>query len=73
LKIEVAQQLLPSIEDLAELLNSAEFRSGFGTIIKGLADVTKFAAEATAMVGGLWNVLAQARTQDGEKSYQGLL
>src|SRR5690606_22917403 len=41
--------------------------------VAGLTDLINFGAEATAMIGGLWGVLAQARKPIGEKSELGLI
>lgn len=69
LKISVADQALPALSDLAELLNDPGFRQGFGNIVEGLVAITTKAAEAAAMIGNLSKIAADAfkpRDQRGQ-------
>lgn len=69
LKISVADQALPALSDLAELLNDPGFRQGFGNIVEGLVAIATKAAEAAAMIGNLSKIAADAfkpRDQRGQ-------
>lgn len=55
LKVSVADGALPALADLAELMNSADFRDGFGSAVRAIAEVTAQIAKlasTTAQVTG---------------------
>ncbi|MGY8563298.1 hypothetical protein L0938_07760 [Paracidovorax citrulli] len=55
LKVSVADGALPALADLAELMNSADFRDGFGSAVRAIAEVTAQIARlgsTTAQVTG---------------------
>ncbi|MNM24922.1 Prophage tail length tape measure protein [compost metagenome] len=62
-----------AVNDLIEALNDPGMREGISVMVEGLLSITATAAESIAMIGGLWNILAQARLSVDQKSYQGLL
>lgn len=73
LKISVADQALPALSDLAELLNDPSFRTGFGSMVEGLVSIATKAAEAAAMVANLSKIASDAFKPRSDKSYAGLL
>lgn len=73
LKISVAEEIIPALSDLSELLNDPDFRQGFGVVVQGLATVTTKAAEAASMIGNLSSLIAQGFKSVPDKSYAGLI
>ncbi|MPS35002.1 MAG: hypothetical protein E2593_06870 [Stenotrophomonas sp.] len=65
--------LTAAVNGLTDLLGDPSTKDGLASFGEGLVNIAKFAAEATAMVGGLWGILSQARKPIDKKSYQGLL
>ncbi|MBN8799998.1 MAG: hypothetical protein J0H45_11720, partial [Stenotrophomonas nitritireducens] len=65
--------LTAAVNSFTDLLGDPSTKDGLATFGEGLVNIAAFAAEATAMVGGLWGILSQARKPIDQKSYQGLL
>lgn len=65
--------LTTAVNDLTDLLGDPSTKDGLATFGEGLVNIAAFAAEATAMVGGLWEILSQARKPIDKKSSEGLL
>jgi len=65
--------LTAAVNNLTDLLGDPSTKDGLASFGEGLVNIAAFAAEATAMVGGLWGILSQARKPIDQKSYQGLL
>jgi len=65
--------LTAAVNNLTDLLGDPSTKDGLAAFGEGLVNIAAFAAEATAMVGGLWGILSQARKPIDQKSYQGLL
>lgn len=65
--------LTAAVNNLTDLLGDPSTKDGLAAFGEGLVNIAAFAAEATAMVGGLWGILSQVRKPIDQKSYQGLL
>lgn len=62
-----------AVKDLTRTLNDPAVKAGFQSLIAGLANVAKFAADAIGAVSGLAQATRQAFAADNQKSYNGLL
>lgn len=62
-----------AIEQLTQTMQSEDTKRGFQAVAEGLANVTRFAAETIAMMGGVGNAIVQMTTGLNEKSREGLI
>jgi hypothetical protein len=66
IKNEVAGDLAPAIADLAQEINSPQFRDGFLAIAEGAANAAKFVAELVGAVGVLVNNVSASGRANSE-------
>ena len=68
-----ANDLLPTMQSLAQYMAGPEFREGFGAVITGIGQIIDFSIRGVTALGGLGNAIKEALTQDEKKSFEGLL
>ena len=68
-----ANDLLPTMQNLAQYMNGPEFRDGFGAVITGIGQIIDFSVRGVAALGGLGQAIKDAITDDANKTRTGLL
>lgn len=67
-----ANDLLPTMQSLAQYMAGPEFREGFGAVITGIGQIIDFSIRGVTALGGLGGAIKDALSKDEEKTYTGL-
>ena len=68
-----ANDLLPTMQSLAQYMSGPEFREGFGAVISGIGQIIDFSIRGVSALGGLGQSIRDALSADSQKTYTGLL